>query len=121
MSDKYELTQETINFDGIVLHRIRALKDFGSVYAGDLGGYIQSKKNLSQEDTCWVYDEARVYGSAQVSGDAHISGKVRVFENARVYGYAMVSGLAWVYGSAQVYGEAQISGYIKLYDNMIVY
>ncbi|WP_375616758.1 hypothetical protein [Bartonella sp. AP58NXGY] len=36
---KYELTDEKIEFDGyLTLYRIRALKDFGDVKAGDLGG-----------------------------------------------------------------------------------
>lgn len=47
-------------------YRIRALKDFetllGTVHAGDLGGYIASEDNLSQEGACWVFDDAIVIG-----------------------------------------------------------
>ncbi|EJF98611.1 hypothetical protein MEI_00181 [Bartonella vinsonii subsp. arupensis Pm136co] len=35
---KYELTDQTIDVDGFTLHRIRALRDFGKVKKGDLGG-----------------------------------------------------------------------------------
>ena len=31
---KYELTKETMCFDGVTLHRIKALKDFGDVTGG---------------------------------------------------------------------------------------
>lgn len=33
---KYKLTKETMCFDGVTLHRIQALKDFGNVNAGEL-------------------------------------------------------------------------------------
>jgi len=42
-----------------ILYRIRALKDFGDVKKGDIGGYIQSKSNLSQEGNVWIYDAAK--------------------------------------------------------------
>ena len=34
--NKYELTTETLQFAGRTLHRIKAVKDFGSVKAGKL-------------------------------------------------------------------------------------
>lgn len=34
---KYELTDETCEFNGVVLHRIRALRNFNNVHEGDLG------------------------------------------------------------------------------------
>ena len=37
------------------LHRIRALRDVREdVHAGDLGGFVQSEENLSQEGQCWI-------------------------------------------------------------------
>ena len=67
---KYEITNESINFRGVKLFRIRALQDFRDVKAGDLGGYIEKEENLSQYDYCWVYGNARVYGNAEVYGNA---------------------------------------------------
>ena len=59
---KYELVKDQIiTFDNRTLYRIRALKDFSNVKKGDLGGYIESESNLSQEDNCWVYGNAWVY------------------------------------------------------------
>ena len=43
---KYELTANTKNVYGKTLFQIRALKDFGDVQAGDLGGYIEKEENL---------------------------------------------------------------------------
>lgn len=61
---KYELTDETIEVYGTALHRIKALKDFGNVKKGELGGYVESEHNLSQEGNCWVCGNAEVCGNA---------------------------------------------------------
>lgn len=37
---KYKLTDKTIEHNGHILHRIEALKDFGDVKKGDLGGFV---------------------------------------------------------------------------------
>ena len=71
---KYELTDETIEVYGTALHRIKALKDFGNVKKGELGGYVESERNLSQEGNCWVYGNALVYGNAKVCGNAEVCG-----------------------------------------------
>lgn len=58
---KYELTSETTTLlNGTVLHRIRALRDFGDVKAGDLGGFIEKESNLSHDGDAWVSGDARV-------------------------------------------------------------
>ena len=45
MEKKYELVKEdSIEVGGSTLYRIKALRDFGIVKAGDLGGYIQRVK-----------------------------------------------------------------------------
>lgn len=67
MEKKYELTEESIQVFGKTLYRIRALRDFGDVKAGNIGGYIEKEDNLSQLGNAWVYGNARVYGDARVS------------------------------------------------------
>jgi len=109
MKKKYEFTGETTMFRGRVLHRIRALRDFGEVKKGDLGGWIEKQKNLSHKGNCWVYDEAIVCDRAEVSGNA------KVYDNAEVYDKALV------YGNAQVFGNAQVYDIAKIYDNAQVY
>ena len=83
---KYELTDKTLEVDGRTLYQIKALKDFGSVTKGDVGGYIESEKNLSHEGLCWIYDDAWVSGNARVSGYARVYGNSIVTDDARVYG-----------------------------------
>ena len=62
MNKKYELTDETQEWNGRTLHRIRALADFGDVKAGELGGWIEKEENLSHNGNAWVYGDAQVYG-----------------------------------------------------------
>ena len=120
--NKYEMLHEDkIEIGSHTLYRIRALKDFGDVKAGDIGGYIEKEENLSQEGTCWIYDNAWVRGNAKVydsawvggnawvSGDAKICGNAKVYDGAKVYGSAWVGDNAWVRGNAKVYGNAKIS------------
>lgn len=63
---KYELTAEFIEQWGKKLFRIKALISFGSVEAGELGGYVEKEDNLAQDGDAWVCDNARVYGNAWV-------------------------------------------------------
>ena len=46
MSKKYELTNISKIVNGCRVYRIKALKDFGDVKIGDIGGYIQSEKKF---------------------------------------------------------------------------
>lgn len=145
MSEKYKLrTDLNITVNEKTLYRIEALKDFGNVKAGELGGYVENQCNLSQFDNCWIYDNAMVFGdarvikdalvydnaqvfeSAQVFGEARVSGNAQVLENAQVFGYAQVFGKALVLGDAQVYesakvsGSAQLYGYAQVFGNALV-
>lgn len=49
---KYILTDKKLIHCGRVLHRIQATRDFGDVKAGDFGGWIEKKENLSSEGKC---------------------------------------------------------------------
>ena len=108
--NKYELTDEKIEFAGRTLHRIKSCIDFKTISGqivnnGDLGGYIEKYDNLSQTDKSWVFDHAWVYGDASVCGDA------------RVYGNASVCGNAWVHGDACVYGNAKVYGNVRVFSD----
>lgn len=119
---KYVLTDETRVVCDITLRRIKATADFANIRSGDWGGWVESTKNLSQDDESWVsgnaqvfgdaqvFGEAKVYGKAQVSGDAQVSGEAQVFGDAQVSGRAKVYGKAQVFGDAPVFGDAQVSG-----------
>ena len=121
---KYELTDETIH-DG-KLHRIKALKDFGNVKAGDLGGFVESEDNLSHEGDCWIYndaivkDKAKVLDNAITKGRAQVLDNVIVFDNATVSDNAIVSDNSKVYDHSMVSGNARINGTSEIYGHAVV-
>ena len=80
---KYEILKDRfIKMEERKLYRIRALKDGEHFTKGEIGGYVESEENLSQDGECWVGDEAKVFGNARVFHDALILGRAEVFESA---------------------------------------
>lgn len=122
MDNKYELIPSDI--EG--LFRIKALKDFNDVKKGDIGGYVESEKNLSQYNDCWIYDNAKVCDNAVVIGKAIVCGNARVYDNAVVISKAIVCDNARVRNNAQVYGnaivrdDARVFANAQIYDNAVV-
>ena len=122
---KYELTGETKETGGVKLHRIRALIDIPAhaVKVGDLGGWIEVERNLSQKGAAWVtdsacvMDSARVTDSALVMGTARVTGKACVTGSARVTGKALVTDSAWVMGNALVMDSACVMGKARVTDS----
>jgi hypothetical protein len=92
MIKKYELTNETKVVLGRTLYRIRAIKDFGNVKRGDLGGFIEGEENLAHIGNAWIGENAWVFGNTYVYGNAY------VHENACIYGKAEIGGNAEIYG-----------------------
>lgn len=124
---KFELTDETREWHGHTLHRIKALKKFGNVKKGDLGGFIEKEDNLSQDGNCWIYDDAKVYDDAEVFDDAKVFDHAEVNENAKVYDSANIfdnahiCGNAQIYGNAIVYNNATVCGDVYVNDSVKVY
>ena len=71
---KYEFTGETKTIGNAVLKRIRALKEFGEVSAGDIGGWIEKEKNSNQNGDARVYGNAGVYGGRWKTSPCYIQG-----------------------------------------------
>lgn len=126
METKYEFTDESIIVNNHKLYRIKALRDFGNIKAGDLGGFIESYKNLMHDKNCWVgenacvYDNAHVYRDAFVCGNADISGNVYIYDSAHVSGHAHIYGNATIYGDANINGDVHIYDYAHVYDNAFI-
>lgn len=111
---KYELTDDTIKLIGKTLYRIKALKSFADVEAGDLGGYIEKEANLSHEGDAWIYNNALVFGNARIGGNAFICDNAYVFGDAWVDSNAHVCSNAWISGCTHVYGKAYICTNAKI-------
>ncbi|HEO0236989.1 TPA: hypothetical protein ACUJK8_001761 [Streptococcus agalactiae] len=58
---KYELLKDdTIEVAGKTLFRIKALISFKDIRKGEIGGYVEAERNLSQSDNAWVTGNAWV-------------------------------------------------------------
>lgn len=104
----YELTDNTIEVDGHVLHQIICTEAFRFAYKGDLGGFIEGYQNLGGNG--WVFDNAKVYGGAVVIGNGIVSGNATIRNEAQVSGNATVGGNATICNKARVFGNAIVSG-----------
>lgn len=76
MTKKYKFV-DTINFNGKTVQQIQALRAFGNVKKGTVGGWIESESNLSHEGNCWITDGSIVCGDSKVTGDIVVSKSTR--------------------------------------------
>lgn len=135
MNSKYELVStDTQVVAGRKLYRIKALRTFrnGAVQAGDLGGYVESVRNLSETGSAWIFAPAQVMGDAKVKDDAMVAGRSIVHGHATIENFALVfdaevhdcaviSGNASVRGRSRVFGQARISEYAQIDKMAMVY
>lgn len=120
MPKKYELTNKTKKRYGHTLYQIRALKNFGAVKAGELGGWIETEYNLSQNGDCWICDNAVVYRRASVCNNAVVCDNAVVRSNAMVCDNAVVCDNVVICGHAVVCGNATVHNNAIVCENAII-
>lgn len=126
MDKKFTFINETVTVEDKTLYRIKALRDFGFIKAGDLGGFIENEDNLSHEGLCWVYDDARVYDNAKISdnarvrGFATVRGNAMVCDDARIGESAIVEQNAYVGCKACVVGTSYVTGHAEVLEYALV-
>lgn len=115
--------EQKIASDGAtVLNRIKSNRYLYFVYGidvpkGELGGWIESEKNL--EGYSWVGEKAEVFGHAKVV-DSVVIGNAIVRDNARVENESCVAANAQVTGSSMVKGKSGITGNARIGDTSVV-
>ena len=113
---KYELIKESKTmFEGIEIYRIRALKDFSDVRTGDIGGWVCSEDNLSQNGNCWIYDNAKCLDDARVYYNA------KMYDNAIMYDDAIMYDNSRMFNNTIMYNNSRIFNNAKMYDNAMMY
>ena len=110
MNKKYELTDDTIEINGVTLYRIKALKSFSDVNKDDLGGFVRKFGNLLQSGNCWIYHNACVFENARLDGNACVYDECMIYGKAKVYDGASVRGFCKIYGKANICRNALIYG-----------
>lgn len=133
-ANKYKLLlDESINWYGMTLYRIQALRDFGNVKAGDRGGYVERETNLSHHGNCWIGGDAKIGGNAKIGGDAKVesSRDYIVFKNwwssGRYFTWTRSDNM-WAVGCfrstgdeliAKAYKDSELSG--REYERIVKY
>lgn len=127
MTKKYEFADRVIyshnpNRGGVKVRQIRALVDIPEqdVYAGELGGFIESEENLSHEGTCWVGNKAMVYGNARIYENACVQDRVVVRGSAKVHGDVTIQGHAFIEDTADVSGTGILEYRIHICGDAVV-
>ena len=107
---KYKLTDETKVYKGVTLHRIQATKDFSDVKRGDLGGWIESTKNLSQKGMCWIFDDSMCFDRGKVKTNARVKERSIVCGKAVACGNCRIMECSFLSGNALICGNRHIRG-----------
>ena len=118
---KYMITENTKTIGKTILHQIKSLQSFSDVSAGDLGGWIESEANLSQNDEAWIYEDSCAYEHAYVYDNAKITKCSCVYGHANIYDDAIIEN-SNVCGNTQIFGDAyiiksHIDGHVQIFDN----
>lgn len=119
---KYELLKNNfIEYKGRKLYRIKALKSFSDIKCGDIGGYVENGKNLSQNGNCWIYNNAKVYDDGRVFDNAIIKNDAEVFDNASVLDNAIVQDNAICFNNSVIYRNAVCGIDTKVCGHGLIY
>jgi hypothetical protein len=116
MEKKYEfITGDSVQVGQRRLFRIRALRDFGQIRRGDVGGYLEGEANLDHSGESWVADVAQVYGphgcvrdNGRASGEAWVLGIVE--DDAQICDLVVIGEGAHVGGRTIVCGDDIVRG-----------
>ena len=105
---KYEILMDeknTIRWQGHTLHRIKALRDFGDIKRGDLGGFVENENNLSHEGNCWLYNNAKAMDDS------------RLYDNSAMYDYSEISGNSEMHDNSTMHGDSEINDSVMYGDS----
>lgn len=97
------LPEGEMGFVEIKLYRIQALKTFTKngkyspvVHVGELGGYVETEDNLSQQGSCWLFDSAKIKDGGRVIDNAIVYDKAMVGRNSIVCGDSIIKDRCFV-------------------------
>ena len=119
---KYEIQQQDHQLpDGRKVNRIKALRDFGNVKEGTLGGFVEDDDNLSHDGLCWIADDAMALGRSRVTRDAQLRDRARLCDWAVITDRCVVCDDAQLWDSVFAYDDTVIGAKSVLTDAVTVY
>jgi len=114
LGPKCELIACDRKYKGIHLLRVRALRDFGDVKAGDVGGCVQDRRNISQNGDCWLSYDCVIIGRGRLQANARMRGRAVIKDNA------FLGANAYMQDNTVLCGNAIVTGTTELLNNVIV-
>ena len=121
---KYEIFMDkknTIEWKGHTLHRIKALRDFGDIRKGDIGGYVENENNLSHKGNCWIYDDAKVMDDSIMYDYSRICDKSELHDDSRMYNYSKMYDYSELHNNSIMNDDSEMHDNSKMYGNSIMY
>lgn len=94
--------------DGRKLQRIKAVRSFGTINEGTIGGFIEYDENLSHHGNCWVADNAIAAGESRVRRNALLRDRSRIDDHVIVSDSAIVQDKSLLRDDVLVYGHVVI-------------
>jgi hypothetical protein len=111
---KYILTNNTRVLHGVTLYQIRAIRDFGNVRAGDLGGWVSDDERLAHAGRCWIAQQAAAYENGQIRNAAWAMDSTLVRGNALLAGTSYIADKVVLEGNCRITDEVHLYGDIKI-------
>ena len=121
---KYEILMDeknTIEWKGHTLHRIRALRDFGDIRKGDIGGFVENENNLSHKGNCWIYDDAKAMDNSIMYDNSRICDKSELHDDSEMYNYTRMYDYSELHNNSIMNDNSEMHDISKMYGNSIMY
>ena len=93
---------------------------------GDVGGFVESEWNLSQEGNCWIYDDAKCMDSASVCDNAKMYNRScmcdnsRMYDNSIMFNNSVMYDYSIMYDNSEMYGNSIMFNNTRMYNNSIM-
>lgn len=95
----------------VTVYRIQAIKDFGDVKKGDLGGFVSDEYCISPYGNCWVYDDSIVVASS-------IADNVEVRKNSMVVSSFLTDNV--IIEGSKIFNKSVITDDTKIGGNITI-
>ena len=121
---KYEILMDkenTIEWKGHTLYRIRALRDFGDIRKGDIGGFVENENNLSHKGNCWIYDDAKAMDDSIMYDNSRICDKSELHDDSEMYNYTRMYDYSELHNNSIMNDNSEMHDISKMYGNSIMY
>jgi len=134
MKKKYRMEKD----EEFGMYRVIALRNFGDVKEGDIGGYVETEDNLSHTGNCWIYDDAIMrhesrmtgnaklhntavmYNNSSITDDAEMFGDASLYNHATLHGSAVMCNDSAMYNNTEMFDHAQLYGSASLFGNAMI-